>query len=181
MTNIVTDTASWQVVINLTKETLCQGLKHSFKESNCPYIEQIHSFVSFSSHFQNRSPRSESFTDERRAPTRAKGMRYYSKFEVKIAEQSILAPPVHSCQRSLGKHQPRAVSKPPWVADNSYVPTFNQEGSRPKTIKLTKIGTIHLGRCLCRPVVEFPGLRLVNTIPLSPDLLANSLEKRTTP
>ena len=106
-------------VINLTKKTLCQGLKHRFKESNCPHIERIHSFVSFSSHFQSRSPRSESFTDERRAPTRAKGMRYYSKFEVKIAEQSILAPPVHSCQRSLGKHQPRAVSKPAWVADNS--------------------------------------------------------------
>jgi len=103
----------------LAKETLCQGLKHKFKESNCPHIERIHSLVSFSSHFQSRSPRSESFTVERRAPTRAKGMRYYSKFEVKIAEQSILAPPVHSCQRSLGKHQPRAVSKPPWVADNS--------------------------------------------------------------
>jgi len=155
---------------------------HRSRKSNCLHIERIHSFVSSSSHFQSRSPRSESFTDERRAPTRAKGMRYYSKSEVKIAEQSILAPPpVRSCQRSLGKRQPRAVSKPPWVADNSQVPTFNQEWSHSETIKLTIISSIHLGRCLCRPVIEFPGLRLVDTIPLSPYLLANSLEKRTTP
>jgi len=154
---------------------------HRSRESNCLHMERIHSFVSSSSHFQSRSPRSESFTDDRRAPTRAKGMRYYSKFEVKIAEQSILALPVRSCQRSLGKRQPRAVSKPRWVADNTQVSAFNQEKSHSKTIELTMIGSIHLGRCLCRPVIEFPGLRLVDTIPLSPYLLANSLEKRTTP
>ena len=87
-------------------------LRHSSGEPNCPYIEQIHSFVSFSSHFQSRSPRSESFTDERRAPTRAKGMRYYSRFKVKKLLDKVSGPtcpfmstvsgetPAHSCVKA---------------------------------------------------------------------------------